>query len=121
MVGRHHQINGHEFKQTPGNSEGQGSLVSGTVHGVAESDTTWQLNDKKYTPPCVQQTASKKLLSRTESSAWCSVMTWGAGRRGCWKGGPGRRGSMYTQLIYFTVQQKLTQHCKATIPQFKNI
>ena len=35
--------------------------------------------------------------------------------------GPGRRGYMYTQLIYFTVQRKLTQHCKATIPQFKNI
>ena len=40
MVGRHHQINGHEFKQTPGDSEGQGSLVSGAVRGVAESDTT---------------------------------------------------------------------------------
>ena len=27
MVGRHHQINGHEFEQTPGDGEGQGSLV----------------------------------------------------------------------------------------------
>ena len=27
MVGWHHQLNGHEFEQTPGNSEGQGSLV----------------------------------------------------------------------------------------------
>ena len=27
MVGWHHQINGHEFKQTPGDSEGQGSLA----------------------------------------------------------------------------------------------
>ena len=26
-VGWHHQLNGHEFEQTPGNSEGQGSLV----------------------------------------------------------------------------------------------
>ena len=25
MVGWHHQINAHEFKQTPGDSEGQGS------------------------------------------------------------------------------------------------
>ena len=25
MVGWHHQLNGHEFEQTPGKSEGQGS------------------------------------------------------------------------------------------------
>ena len=27
MAGWHHQLNGHEFEQTPGDSEGQGSLV----------------------------------------------------------------------------------------------
>ena len=27
MVGWHHQLNGHEFQQTPGDSEGQGSLA----------------------------------------------------------------------------------------------
>ena len=27
MVGWHHQLNGHEFEQTPGDSEGQESLV----------------------------------------------------------------------------------------------
>ena len=27
MVGCHHWLNGHEFEQTPGNSEGQGSLA----------------------------------------------------------------------------------------------
>ena len=27
MVGWHHQLNAHEFKQTLGESEGQGSLV----------------------------------------------------------------------------------------------
>ena len=27
MVGQHHQYNGHEFQQTLGDSEGQGSLV----------------------------------------------------------------------------------------------
>ena len=26
MVGWHHQFNGHEFEQTPGNSDAQGSL-----------------------------------------------------------------------------------------------
>ena len=28
MVGWHHQLNGHEFEQTPGDNEGQGSLPS---------------------------------------------------------------------------------------------
>ena len=27
MVGWHHRLNGHEFQQTLGNSEGQGSLA----------------------------------------------------------------------------------------------
>ena len=27
MIGWHHRLNGHEFEQTPGNGEGQGSLV----------------------------------------------------------------------------------------------
>ena len=27
MVGWHHRLNGHEFEQTPGDSEGQGSLA----------------------------------------------------------------------------------------------
>ena len=27
MVGWHHQLNGHEFEQTPGDSEGQRSLM----------------------------------------------------------------------------------------------
>ena len=27
MVGWHHQLNGHEFEQTPVDSEGQGSLA----------------------------------------------------------------------------------------------
>ena len=28
MVGWHHQLNGHEFEQAPGDGDGQGSLVS---------------------------------------------------------------------------------------------
>ena len=37
MVGWYHQLNGHEFEQTLGDSEGQGSA---SAHGVTESDTT---------------------------------------------------------------------------------
>ena len=39
MVGWHPRLNGHEFEQTLGDSEGQGSWHA-AVHGVAESDTT---------------------------------------------------------------------------------
>ena len=36
VVGWHHQLNGHEFEQTPGDSEGQGSLYAAT-HGASKS------------------------------------------------------------------------------------
>ena len=38
-VGYHHWLNGCEFEQTPGNSEGQGSLVWFSPWGCKESDT----------------------------------------------------------------------------------
>ena len=43
MVGWYHQINGHEFEQTPGDSEGQGSLVCCSPWGCM----TQQLNNNK--------------------------------------------------------------------------
>ena len=38
MVGSHHGLNGHEFEQTLGDSEGQGSPAA-AVHGVTKSQT----------------------------------------------------------------------------------
>ena len=38
MVGWHHQLNGHEFEQAPGDCEGQGCLDC-CSHGVAQSQT----------------------------------------------------------------------------------
>ena len=38
MVGWHHRLNGPEFEQTPGDSEGQGSLVSCCPWYLEESD-----------------------------------------------------------------------------------
>ena len=40
MVGRHHWLSGHEFEQTSGDSEGQGSLVSCSPWSHEGSDTT---------------------------------------------------------------------------------
>ena len=45
MVAWHHQLNGHEFEQTLGNGEGQGSLVCCVPWGCKESDMTEQLNN----------------------------------------------------------------------------
>ena len=45
MVRWHYWLNGHEFKQTPGGSGGQGSLGCCSPWGLKESDSTSQLNN----------------------------------------------------------------------------
>ena len=47
-VGWHHQLNGHEFEQTPGDGEGQGSLVCCSPWSHKELDMTERLNKKKF-------------------------------------------------------------------------
>ena len=44
MVGRHHRLNGHEFEQTLGNGEEQGSLACCSPWGFKELCITEQLN-----------------------------------------------------------------------------
>ena len=79
MVGWHHWLNGHEFQQTPGDGEGQGSLACCSPWGRIESDTTEQLNKnnlslcffgtrKKYTLVSVKQRYSlrKGWITREE-------------------------------------------------------
>ena len=44
MVGWHHWLNEHEFEQTPGVGDGQGSLVCCSPWGLKESNTTEWLN-----------------------------------------------------------------------------
>ena len=43
LIGWHHQLNGHEFEQALGNSEGQESLACCSPWGHKESDTTKRL------------------------------------------------------------------------------
>ena len=45
MVGWHHWLDGHEFKQTPRDGDGQGSLVCCSPWGHKESDMTKWLNN----------------------------------------------------------------------------
>ena len=45
MVGWHHRLNGHEFEQAPGFSDGQGRLACCAPWGRKESDTTERLDE----------------------------------------------------------------------------
>ena len=47
MVGWHHRLNGHEFEQTLGDSEGQRSLACFSPWGRKELDTNEWLNNNK--------------------------------------------------------------------------
>ena len=47
MIGWHHRLNGHEFEQTPGDGEGQGSLVCCSPWGHKDLDVTY--NNKVIT------------------------------------------------------------------------
>ena len=47
MVGWPHWLNGHEFEQTQGDSEGQGSLTCYSLWGHKESDTAERLNNNR--------------------------------------------------------------------------
>ena len=49
MIGWHHWLNGLEFEQTQGDSEGQGSLECCSSWGCKESDTTQRLNNNNFT------------------------------------------------------------------------
>ena len=57
MIGWHHWLNGHEFEQTLGDGEGQGSLACCSPWGRKELDMTERLNKEKIlsTLPCAVQ------------------------------------------------------------------
>ena len=90
MVGWHHQLNGHEFEQTPGDSEGQGSLMCCSPWGHKKSYITWRLNNKNnpplpphlQPPPCGQTCPE----ARGQESYQCSHLP------GHWSRGAPRNG-----------------------------
>ena len=52
LVGWHHWFNGHKFEQTPGDSEGQGSLACCSPWGFKEVNTTEQQNNNNMGNEC---------------------------------------------------------------------
>ena len=47
VVGWYHRLNGHEYEQTLGDGEGQGSLVYCSPWGCKEFDMTEKLSNNK--------------------------------------------------------------------------
>ena len=45
MVGWYHRLNGREFKQAPGDGDGQGSLACCRPWGLKESDMSERMNN----------------------------------------------------------------------------
>ena len=60
----HHQLNGHESNQAPGDDEGQGSLLCCSPWHHKESDKTERLNNNKNWAPIMSQTQSFQRLTR---------------------------------------------------------
>ena len=58
MVGWHHRLNGHEFEQALGDSEGQGSLACCSPWGHKKSNMTEQLNNNKPILSCLYKDTS---------------------------------------------------------------
>ena len=89
MIGWHHQLNGHEFEQTQGDSEGQGSLVCCSPWGCKESDmTAAMLNNSKLSylspdpissqrgneaPPSASARRTTPLLLPAHHPAWSAT------------------------------------------------
>ena len=64
MVGWHHQLNGHEFIQTLGDSEGQGSLVCCSSWGLKEQQQSGGAH-----PPPATESMREQLLDYSSDNA----------------------------------------------------
>ena len=65
MVGWHHQLNGHEFEQVPGDGEGQGSLVCCIPWGRRVGHDLVAEHQRKRT-----DTDTRSTQSHPQSSRW---------------------------------------------------
>ena len=74
MIGWHHQLNGHEFEQTLGGSEGQRSLAWCSPWGHKESDKVERLNksNNKHTNSSLMGQCSV-CLSKQAQHAYLSL------------------------------------------------
>ena len=72
MAGWHPRLNGHEFEQAPGDSEGQRNLASCRPWGCKELDTTVVTEQQQQQQQRVTFVSSVTILFSTRNSAWCT-------------------------------------------------
>ena len=70
MVGRHPQLNRHEFEQTLGDSEGQGCLKCCSPWDLNKSDMTEQLNNNNSTSGSLSHNWSAIVKENLEKWIW---------------------------------------------------
>ena len=82
LFGWHHQLNGHEFGQTPGDRKGQRTLACCSPWGCKESDMTQRLknnNDKNNTIKArktLNTEAAKALFPRIGACCGAGMAYW---------------------------------------------
>ena len=69
MAGCHHQLNGLEFEQTPGDGEGQGSLACCSQWGRKELDTTERLNNNNNNK-VVSSSLENEISNQSSGITW---------------------------------------------------
>ena len=98
MIRQHHRLNGHEFEQTLGDSEGQGSLACYSPQGHKELDMT-ELRTAQMVKnlPAMLQTWVQSLgwedLLEKGMATHSSILAW----RTSWTEEPGKLQSMGSQ------------------------
>ena len=110
MVGWHHQLNGHEFEQTPGGSEGQGSLACCSPCSLKELDPTQGLKNTTTWSLCVYLIIFKQNCVRTRfplylvnmrsnwTSLWTSLSRWLSGKESACRSRRHRRCGFNSEL-----------------------
>ena len=80
MTGWHHQLNGHEFEQAPGDGEGQGDLVCCSPWVCKDSDTEQPKNNHGKESTCNARDSSPipglRRSLREENTIHSSILAW---------------------------------------------
>jgi len=87
-------------------------IWKGHVDMGGDSGINWENTIDIYTLSCIKQLVGSRRIAQELSLVLCD-------NPDGWNGDPRRSVYMYTQLIHFVVQQKLTQHCEAITLQLK--